>query len=168
MGTTWVFNASDPSLLHGFAISQLSRDTRCWGAGPAPGNLTAADVRDRAWAEKRCDLAALAFATVDLDASVQNPASVDLASVAVVGLLRHILPLPINESRAGDLLEWWIESMNRDTDSVAYLDYLTKTCAPQICSAGTRRLDPDISGIGVSKKLKRPWSPGPMPTHVET
>ncbi|KAF6819000.1 hypothetical protein CMUS01_11813 [Colletotrichum musicola] len=124
---------------------------------PAPWSSTLSDFPIRALqahlapnGSVQCGLAAQMFVGIDKDAMLEDPVSLDIGSRTLIGFLTASLPQPLNESRPGSMLEWWMDSAVNDAENTtSFLRSLAGTCSEAICAEAGDGLDPDVSGVGV-------------------
>jgi hypothetical protein len=150
-------NASDPRTLGSFAISQLrwhEDPPRPWGEQVRNATALAEYEHSRKLWEVQCALTADAFSTVPSSASSEDPASLDFGMGALAKLLVFILPESIaSQASVGQVAVWWSDGLEKDMGGAkASIEGLISTCSAQICMRAGDRLDPDVSGIGVSSK----------------
>ncbi|KAK4179557.1 hypothetical protein QBC36DRAFT_206729 [Triangularia setosa] len=115
-----------------------------FGCGPASlilplGNLSILDI------EHSSDINNTNL-TVNID-----PTQLDPGISRLRGMARGLFPYPLNESKAGDIVNWWTDNTeNRPAETKRFLSAAVNMCGGEYCRSGQVTVgNPDIVGIGM-------------------
>jgi len=97
------------------------------------------------------------------DAAISDPSRLSVGVLELTDLARNLFPAPLNESRPGDVVEWWINATQQDAFNVTlFLGHVAQECWYDYCQSHYISIgNPDIVGYGV-----RP--PPPPPSSIPT
>ncbi|KAK0649840.1 hypothetical protein B0T16DRAFT_508753, partial [Cercophora newfieldiana] len=86
-----------------------------------------------------------------VDVAFRDPANLSIGVLELTNLARNLFPFPLNESRPGDIVNWWINATERDASNVTrFLGHVAEECWYEYCQSRYISIgNPDIVGYGM-------------------
>jgi hypothetical protein len=85
------------------------------------------------------------------DVAFRDPPSLSVGVLELTSFARTLFPSPLNESRPGDIVDWWINATRRDTSNVTlFLGHVARESSYECYQSRYISVgNPDIVGYGV-------------------
>jgi hypothetical protein len=82
---------------------------------------------------------------------IDDPAKLDVGLLDLVNFARHVFPYPTNNSGAGEIVSWWVNTTtNNGGDASTFIRTIVDDCAWSFCQSSYITIgNPDIVGIGM-------------------